>query len=328
MNGDASLLGIQGYLDERRVSELLEALRQTWSTTVGRPPRDLEEDLKELRRWFDPVAQGQRLRRELAELAPLPQDLLDPGPPLTLTVGPGKRLLTPEGRCALELLDRLPSDLPGYVIGDTELLPYERRLGLLYRDWSRHRLKSVIDLLAGTTNPLQIPAAGVVIALLVNRCTNEDRALTRFASGAERDAVDRAFFAPVQAFGDILAPSRRRNRGNPRLVSGWMLYEARRRLGEALVVVDARGGQNGRVWIRGAMVDDVIEVIARDLVRGHRARATRDRFLEAYDALVQALRGQLPNLAGFRLSHERPLDTARLRERLADRLSLYISSTQ
>jgi hypothetical protein len=316
-----SLLGLPGYLDREEAQRLGEALRRTWRITVGQEPASLDQDLELSRRWFDPVAQGQRLRRELAELPAVPAELHDPGPPITISVGQGRRLVTPEGRCVLDFLENLAGPRASYVINDSQLVPYDRILGALYQKWSRHRLKSVVALLAGTTKPLQIPAAGVVVALLVNRCTAEDRALTRFASGRARDVVDRAFFAPVQTFSDVLAPSRRGNRSDPKLVSGWMLYEARRRLGDGLVVMDARGGIDGKVWIRPASVGNVVDVIARDLARGHRARATPERLGEAFDALVSSLRAELPKLAGFGLVHERPMDTQRLRGDLLQALS-------
>lgn len=294
---------------------------------MGALPSNLEADLAACHRWFDPVAQGQRLRRELSLLEELPDDLLrlDPGPPSTLAVGPRRRLLTPEGRCAIDILQEL-SGRPIRAISDAQLLPYDRLLGKLYRDWSRHRLQSVVDLLAGSTKPLQIPAAAVVIALLVDRCTSEKRALTRFAGGPGKEIVDRSFFTPVQAFADVLAPRRKGNRTDPRLVSGWMLYEARRRLGDGLVVRDSRNGRDGKVWIRADSQDQVIEMVTRDLVRGHRAHATPDRFARAYDALVAALRRELPNLAGYGLVHEQPQETQKLRQQFLTNLSRQLAA--
>ena len=327
MTRENTFLGIAGYLDRSRVESLAASLRTAWTATMGKPPADLEADLEESRRWFDPVAQGQRLRRELALLPSLPEGLDDPGPPLSFPLGEHRWLVTPEGRSALDLLEGLPKAQGSYVIGYEQLAPYERRLASLYRQWSRHRLQSVVSLLAGTTKPLQVPAAGVVIALLVNRCTSDHRALTRFSSGSARDVVDRAFFAPVQAFADILAPSNRRGRADARLVSGWMLYEARRRLGDGLVVVDSRGGQDGKVWMRPEAVTNIIDIVTRDLARGHRARATTERFASAYDALVTELRNQLPALAGFGLVHERPHETNRLREQLLARMSFHLATS-
>ncbi len=282
---------------------------------MGAPPGDLHDDLDACRRWFDPVAQGQRLRRELTSLQSAPSGFLDPGPPLTFQVAPRVFLVTPEGRCALDLLQANRSEA-AFVPSDLKLLEYDRLLAHLYREWGRHRLRSVVGLLTGADKPLQIPAAGVVIALLVNRCNSEERGLTRFASGSERQLVDQAFFTPVQAFADVLAPSSRRNRSDPQLVSGWMLYEARRRFGDAVVIVEARQGADGKVWIRPNSEGQVIDMLGRDLARGHRARATPERFAQAFDALVAALRLELPKLAAFGLVHERPYDTQRLRERL------------
>ena len=319
-SANGSLLGLPDSLTSATRRNLQASLLRLWNATVG-PLGSLQDDLEECRRWFDPVAQGQRLRRELSELKSCP-DVDSPGPPLTLTVGPNKRLVTPEGRCALDLLQGLPDETLHFIT-DLELVPYDRLLGNTYRDWSRHRLQSVVGLLQGSNKPLQIPAAGVVIALLANRCTAENRALTRFASGSRRDVVDQAFFTAVQAFADVLAPGRRASR-SARLVSGWMLYEAKRRLGDGLVMVDARAGIDGKVWIRPEAEAGVIDLVARDLARGHRARASSHQFATAFDALVDALRKELPTLAGFGLVHERPQDTVRLRNRLIEAFDGYL----
>lgn len=322
----SSLLGLADFIIESDRREIVEALTIGWTIGMGRPPEEFENDLAALRIWFDPVAQGQRLRREIAKLEPFPQGVADPGSPMMIDAGQGRRLVTPEGRCALDLLSQLERSRSAHAITDTLLVRYDRRLAALYQEWSRHRLNSVLDLLAGESKPLQIPAAGVVIALLVNRCDDESRALTRFASGQARDVVDRAFFAPVDAFSDVLAPSGRRDRTNPRLVSGWMLYEAHRRLGDGLAVVDARGGRDGKVWIQPEKKSEVIDRVARDLVRGHRARATERTFGAAYDALVEALRRSLPSLAGFGLVHERPKQTSELRKTFLEGLNRHLAA--
>lgn len=319
-----SLLGLPDYVEYEQALSLTNALETTWETMAGAPPGDLDSDLEICRRWFDPVAQGQRLRRELAQLPLLSEDIADPGKPMTLAIDSRRRLVTPEGRCALSLLRQVVASGTDVSIPDSLLLPFDRKLAALYQAWSRHRIQSVIALLAGDTKPLQIPAAGVVIALLVNRCTSPERALARFASGRARDLVDQAFFAPVEAFAKILAPRQRARRSDPRLISGWMLYEARRRLDGYLVMSDARAGTDGRVWIRFEDEPKVISILSRDLVRGHRARATPDHFALAFDALVESLRESLPQLASYGLVHERPTNTARLREAMLDSLRSHL----
>jgi hypothetical protein len=317
---EPSLLGLPDQISAGHAHQIVQNLRLLWPINYGEEPASLEADLISTQKWFDPVAQGQRLRRELFLLPPAPEAYVDPGSPMTLQLAPSKYLVTPEGRCVIDLIESLPPAFVEYSISRSQLLRYDRRLGRLYKEWSRHRILSVVGLLAGTTKPLQIPAAGVVIALLANRCDSEDRALTRFASGPERELVDRAFFAPVQEFKKILNPKEKGNPANPRLVSGWMLYEARRRLGEGLVVVDARNKNNGRVWVEPKARREVIDVIARDLVRGNRAKATVERFSLAFDALVARLRKELPSLAAFGLVHERPQATAELRSELISSL--------
>ena len=103
-----------------------------------------------------------------------------------------------------------------------------------------------------------------------------------------------------------------------------MLYEARRRLGELLMVVDARGGEDGKVWVSADIEESVIDSIARDLARGHRSKITVELLGSAYDTLVASLRRELPTLAAFRLVHERPLDTQKLRESLLASLRRYV----
>ena len=325
MTDKDSVLGISGFVTRERADELVSVLTEAWTAVFAQAPGDLSNDLALARRWFDPVAQGQRLRREIASLDPLPDSLVDPQPPLTVSVGPGRWLVTPEGRCALDLLQHLPAQERGHFIGDDQVAPYERRLAILYREWSRHRLNSVVDLLSGSTKPLQIPAAGIVVALLVNRSTAEERALVRYTSDPERRVIDQAFFGSVQAFANVLAPKRRRSGLSAQLISGWMLYEVRRRVGSDMVLLDARGGHNGAVWIKVEGIENVIDTVSRDLVRGHRARATVERFAEAFDELVDHLRRDSSALAGYGLAHERPRETRRIRESFAARIAHYLS---
>ncbi len=308
-------------------SQLCRILDQIWHATMPAPIALLEDDLEHLRRWFDPVAQGHRLRRELALLPELTAELLNVGPPLVFVVDGRRRLVTPEGRCALELMLGAP---PGGNVSDPTpdlLVPYDRLLASLYRDWSRHRIDSVVALLAGDSKPLQIPAAGVVISMLVNRCTTEERALVRFPPGTPEAAiVDNAFHAAVEAFAGRMASSRRPNRRPQSLVGGWALYEARRRLGDAFEVADAKAGKNGKAWIRPEDVLDVIDRVSQDLARGHRERATPSRLGEAYDALVAAFRRELPTMAAFGMVHERPPETQRLRRLLVERLEAHLGA--
>ena len=320
MTDDASLFGIPDQVTHAQVEQLIFDLSRAWETVFDQPVGELENDLVIIRRWFDPVAQGQRLRREISDLPVMPESLGDPQPPLTVGLGPGRWLVTPEGRCALDLLKQLPAERAIHHVTSTQLAPYERRLAMLYRDWCRHRLDTVVALLSGTTKPLQIPATGILIALLVNRSTTEERSLIRYTSDPERTVVDKAFFAPVQAFADILSPNRRRGTLSSQLISGWILYEVRRRIGDAMVLVETRNGQDGAVWVKAECESAVLDTVARDLSRGHRTRVTVELFGSAFNNLVTELRHESKSLAGFGLAHERPRNTVRLREELTERI--------
>ena len=116
MRSRASLLGLNGYVDGKRIDALVESLSAIWRLSMARDLGELESDLDLCRRWFDPVAQGQRLRRELAAVPRLPDALWDPGHPFTLAVGAMQCLVTPEGRCVVDLLVHLDYDRKGHVI--------------------------------------------------------------------------------------------------------------------------------------------------------------------------------------------------------------------
>lgn len=318
-----SLLGLSGYIDRERIDDLVGSLSTIWRISMSSEIGDLETDLNSTRRWFDPVAQGQRLRRELPLIAPMPEGVWDPGPPFTYMVSDVQSLVTPEGRCALEFLRNIPVELSGYIVDESDLIYYDRLLADLYRTWSRHRIDSVIGLLAGEEKPLQVPAAGVVLALLVNRSTGPERSLKLFPAGAARDVVDDAFFKAVKSFAQTLAPKQRPTR-DPKLISGWMLYEARRRLGDDVLVMESsRPDAAGRLWIAESRQDVAIDVVARDLSRGHRSRVTTTLLSAAFDTLVEVFRTETPRLAGFGLAHERPANTARLRNSLINRFQYH-----
>lgn len=336
---EGGAFGLPSHLDRRTADTLLRDLTLLWQALFG-ATGPLGEDLERLRRWFDPVAQGERLRREIAILPappPLQGRVLEP---LVVAVGEGRMLITPEGRCALELLHRklevAPAEVPVAGTGtplDSESAPgsaspgialsdatdLERILLDVYRVWSRHRLDGVVRLLHGLDKPLQVPAAGLVLALLVNRSTAPNRAMIRYKSPARRQQVDQAFFGPVRAFTLRLAPKTRADPTKWRLVSGWMAGEARRRLSDAVVLERPSRDSDERLFIQEDRVGQVLDTVVRDLRRGHRAPVDQELLAQAFDDLVEAYRASVPPLAAHGLVHERPGDTARLRADLLAR---------
>ena len=97
MNSSSSgfFLGFPSHMARAEAELLLSQIEFIWRNSFGVSLGDLDDDLRACKRWFDPVAQGQRLRRELSELPMLPSDFIDPGDPLTFRVGDRKLLVTP-----------------------------------------------------------------------------------------------------------------------------------------------------------------------------------------------------------------------------------------
>ena len=218
MTQRGTLLGIEGYVAQNDADVLVAAIRQAWSFDNGRCSR--ESGRGPARKTV--VRPGSARSAVSAASWPPSHRFPEHGrswPAITFRIDPRRWLVTPEGRCVLTFSESLPGGRDGHAITDAELIPYERLVAAVYVEWSRHRLKSVADLLGGYENRHRFPLLAV-IALLVNRCTS-DRALIRFASGTAREVVDRAFFSPCKP-ADVMAPSKRRSRGNPQLVSGWM----------------------------------------------------------------------------------------------------------
>jgi hypothetical protein len=303
--------GFGDQLPRYAAEQLLETLSELWRACHHRAPGAIRPDLDLHRRFFDPVAQGNRLRKALLSI-----DTYTPPGPIhqsqALAVDAERLLITPEGRVAIELLDRAIESTGEQVTIDVQLAAVrERDLLALYRDWGRHRLRSVIDLLGGGEKPLQIPAIGAVLTLLVNRCDSPERAITRFPPGTARDVIDDVFRTCANAFSEQLAPSTRRATNKERLISGWTLGEIARRMPDALHSSDARG-----VYVIGERRTELIRLIISELAR--REGVDKRRLEEAFDALVREFTKRSQALAGYGLLFARPAETERLRASLVD----------
>lgn len=325
--GAAALsLGLPDVLSRARCAVLHEHATRLFEAVYG-PSGDLAADLEACAVMFNPVAQGKRLRDLIAALPELPS----PGPcpdRWLLRVGDDKHVLTPEGVAGLHALRACLSE-----DGETVLPALASRgpAGTLldqYKEWNEHRIRSVVGLLRGEDKPLQVQAAGVVIALLVNDSTSPDRAVRRFAQGQQRarDDIDRAFFAPVQAFTVRIAPGSKTRSGGSRLISGWPLGEVARRLGGSLLVTKEQADRPGLAYIAPGRSDDALRVVARDLARGNRRRPTPETLEAGFLDLVSAFREQRGVLAGYGQLHEDPPNTERLRYKLLDQYRRALSA--
>jgi hypothetical protein len=307
----AENFGLSAKLSRYSAEQVRDTLADLWRACHHRAPGALRPDLELHRRYFDPVAQGKRLREALLSIDPF----VPPGPlpeSQAMTVDEQRILITPEGRVALELLELALYEQGDQVtINEGVAARRERGLLTLYRDWDRHRLRSVINLLGGGDKPLQIPAIGAVLTLLVNRSDSPERAIKRFPPGTPRDVIDDVFRSCANAFSQELAPSTRRASNKERLISGWTLGEITRRMPDALRSSDEDG-----VYVVASRRDELVELLVSELAR--RNNLDQRSLEEAFDALVREFARRAQALAGYGLLFERPGETARLREALRD----------
>jgi hypothetical protein len=300
---------LTAHIPVRRVKEMRNELMLLWEDAASGAPGALDEDLELLRkRFFDPVAQGKRLREALVSLPLRPQASALPEP-LRMLVADDRAVITPEGRAAIELLDT-PVEARSAISLD-EALAQDLELVLLdhFRRWGRHRINQVIGLLGDES--LRPPVIGVLLTLLVNRSVGRSRAVLRYLEGPERDAIDEAFREPVGRFAHAIDPGQRRSLAKERLISGWTLHEVSRRYPADIRIEE--GDRVSRVYIVDGAEDVLLDAVARALARKHVGLATAGK---AFDALVESLRAQGPTLAAYGMLFERPGETTRLRDRL------------
>ena len=307
-----AVFGLPTWLPRHDAGRTLDQLEGLWRACHGQAPSSLRFDVElHRKRFFDPVSQGKRLREALSTITPdAPVSGLSPLH--TIAVDDRRTLITPEGRVAIELLARALDSEAATVAPPTGLADrWERELLGLYREWGRHRLNSVVNLLGGGDKPLQYPAIGGTLTLLVNRSDAPERAIKRFPPGTSRDVIDSAFRSCAHAFAQELAPSSKRSPEKERLISGWTLHEVTRRMPDGLRISD-----EGGVYVVGERRNELISLLGAELRR--RESIERTLLEDAFDALVREFARRAQELAGFGLLFERPAETARLRQLLLD----------
>jgi hypothetical protein len=322
---ESSVFGLPPVLTVREASALRRSLTNLWIVNYGEPPGNLLDDLERCRKFFDPVARGQTLRDRLSQLLPTPR--VDPSigrllvDPIAVHAGESRLLVGVEARLLIGLLDIVENAGSNHVIIDATRAAEAERMALeLYRRWSRHRLDEVIALRAGAGREvMQAISVGLALALLVNRSTSRERAVVRRNDRTVDPRVNDAIFAAADAFADMIAKRRRRAPGERRLKGGYGLTEARRRLADRLVIEKEHGqdGRQERVYLAAGTdrsAREIIVFLGHDLAR--RPGLTSEVLAAAFDKLVATYRERSGQLASHGFVHERPADTARLREQL------------
>src|SRR5919197_4617663 len=153
LEAPTELFGLSLTLSRPRVVALVDGLEEAWRAQQGgNYPLDLDADLKTLAAFFDPLAREATLRRRLDQLAQTPIEL--PGTFL-LDAGSGRRVVTPEGRVALDVLRGLLTESGETVRIDAETLAAAHAVvDDFYRSLARRRLDKVRALAAGEAPPM------------------------------------------------------------------------------------------------------------------------------------------------------------------------------
>lgn len=319
MGSLSSTLGLPQAMSVGTAKEMVRLASNVFELTIG-PLSSLEHDLDRSSVFFDPVAQGARLRRALDAVTPvettdrMPQEWLLPLPS-------GSHVLTPEGVAALHLLrDALSAEEGSVIVLRDHVDAVLDALLAQYRTWSRHRISSVIGLLEGKDKPLQAQAAGTLITLLINNNVGPERSLPRYgeANLNRRNLIDEAFFNAVNSFTRVIAPKSRTKSGGGSLISGWYLGEIARRFGKGFVSTPPHEDMPGHAYVERDAVPRAILLIARDISRGNRDIPSVATFALAVGELVDSFRNNRSALAGLGALYESPTTTRAIRAQLLE----------
>ena len=310
-----TLFDVPLALDAADAAGLREGLSELWRSLADRPMGPLADDLGVLAKWWHPRLRGGTLRDRLADLprVSVGADTLYLSDRLVAWVEPGAGVITVEGRLVLGILEDLRASDDHVVIPVSAVSGANAVVAACYADWAQHRLRDVISLLRGEGPPLLPPVLAFLVLLLVNRSTSEARGVSLATRDRELVAtIDAAMAEALSGFADsIKEPSdRRRDPRHFSLYGGYRLSEASRRLGASLV------RSNDRVFIADGRDAEVIDLVARDLAR--REELDEDQVGNAFDVLVERIRGPVGRLALHGSAHERVADTRRLRATLIE----------
>lgn len=315
--------GFPRTLDRTLALAVADALERIWRIQAGTAKSRRDG----LTRWFDPVATGARLRKQLAELGDAPlfsERVLDRQAaelvtvPFVVEVSRDQLLLTAEG---LELLDILRQTLAASS-SDLVSLPWsltdeaDDRALEFYRGQTIKRLQSVIELQHGGGRVMLPASIGQVLFLLLNGNVGADKGLLRPDDRALGE-VDQAIAKTTRTFVDALdhrdLKARAVSDGAFSLYSGYGLTEARRRLSPDLTI--------DPIGVAAGARERVIDRLAMDLAR--RPDLTEAAVRDAVIRLADAYDAQRPVLAAHGLANGVPGRGVALAEDVVDRFRYY-----
>lgn len=307
----SDIFGVPFVLRRQDAQQLVESLGNLWITQTGEPSSSLAEDLNLLfSKLFNPKTSGARLRDVLTSLPAAPtvrSRFLNP--PLIVRAGQST-IVTPEGRAVHELLRSLleESDKDPIGIDPIDALALANLAYQRYRGVGVRRLEDAVGLLEGNAEGLRLTSIALLLFLLINGSTSSATAIRRPRDSHELNRLDQAVAKAISAFADTLS-SRSRDPSHFSLYSGYVVTEARRRLGQIL------GRTPDEIYVDFKYWDVVIKRVAKELRRSQRSPETQ-HVMNAFDNLVSAYREERPTLASMGVTHESRVSTAKLRSQL------------
>lgn len=325
---EISLFGLPTVLPLSEARETRDYLQLIWSAQSRKGPRalrqvdaldsvastslaTLQNELRLMKHWFDPVASGKRLRELVAEA---PDDVIDPkgvhADTGVVQLGDGRVLVNLEGRAVLWVLSRSLQSVDGRGRDSTIVLPIEDCLFAIgaveatYRDWTQAKIIAAAQLMVAETSTLRPSAAGLLLFLLLNRHTSEDRALHLPTDPGLSNSVSDAIAGPVLAFAKNLSGASKASDRGVDLYRGWALGEIQRRLG-----ADLRRSR-GRLWIAEEAIGKAIDRLSDAI--WDRLGGDPEQIRRALEATLDAYETSRSRLSSLGIAYERPGNTARL----------------
>jgi hypothetical protein len=263
-------------------------LRRVWEAMFqGDPPSELRTDLQKLAPWFGPSAQEARVAERLKQLPAvrIRQWTLAIYDPALVLGTPSTAVVTPEGRLALEELDRKAGD-------PVRLSLDERMLADLYREWAHSRVLNALarrDGRAGRTRPT---ALGVVALLMALDAVGADRPLTLDRTMPPTD--EEHLREPLRAFAQAIS-SRGGAVTSP--LWSWPLSQAKKRF--AGIQQELRSGDVIALWLDPGLWQETCRGLAIELT-SRSSVATLERATDACFRLLDGWNAAVSGLSGVR----------------------------
>lgn len=320
-----SLFGVPLVLSSEHHRELLDELA-AYAKRIGDPAIDLH-DPHDRRRYLEfleeitsPIKRESTVRQLIAKVDPSADPPSSPfADELFYHVEARRWILSREGVEVFQFLTEQPNgDEHPVSIPMESVAAMAVRVAVGYRQTSCARLDKVSALLNGEAGPLLAPSVASLFLLLVNRTTDQSRALPRYPRERHQLVdVARAFREGVLEIGRLIKPDLK----PPDLireweVGGYAMSEINRRLLPPGLADTDLGDETGRhhkaVYIDPDSVDDAVHLLGFELKRRFGDSETVGSFLD--DALTVYAKLVRPTLATAGLAHERPMVTNQYRQ--------------